>query len=141
MKETTSPLYFLLSDETISFEIKIDGEIVEIKRENKSTALQTHVEKSGYQETMGGSVIRYDLYHIQNKSLVPLENFYLHESLPADAAYITRLFTGTFNQNLNYTIYYKTNKTGSFKVLRDNLLPIRSRNRLHKGPDGRGIYH
>ena len=121
MKETTSPLYFLLSDETISFEIKIDGEIVEIKRENKSTALQTHVEKSGYQETMGGSVIRYDLYHIQNKSLVPLENFYLHESLPADAAYITRLFTGTFNQNLNYTIYYKTNKTGSFKVLRDNL--------------------
>lgn len=121
MKETTSPLYFLLSDETISFEIRKDGEIVEIKRENKSTALQTHVEKSGYQETMGGSVIRYDLYHIQNKSLVPLENFYLHESLPADAAYITRLFTGTFNQNLNYTIYYKTNKTGSFKVLRDNL--------------------
>ena len=42
-------------------------------------------------------------------------------SLPADAAYITRLFTGTFNQNLNYTIYYKTNKTGSFKVLWDNL--------------------
>ena len=121
MKETTSPLYFLLSDETISFEIKKDGEIVEIERENKSTTLQTHVEKSGYQETMGGSVIRYDLYHIQNKSLVPLENFYLHESLPADAAYITRLFTGTFNQNLNYTIYYKTNKTGSFKVLRDNL--------------------
>lgn len=121
MKETTSPLYFLLSDETISFEIRKDGEIVEIERENKSTALQTHVEKSGYQETMGGSVIRYDLYHIQNKSLVPLENFYLHESLPADAAYITRLFTGTFNQNLNYTIYYKTNKTGSFKVLRDNL--------------------
>ena len=121
MKETTSPLYFLLSDETISFEIKKDGEIVEIERENKSTTLQTHVEKSGYQETMGGSVIRYDLYHIQNKSLVPLENFYLHESLPADAAYITRLFTGTFNQNLNYTIYYKTNKTGSFKVLWDNL--------------------
>ena len=50
-----------------------------------------------------------------------MENFYLHESLPADAAYITRLFTGTFNQNLNYTIYYKTNKTGSFKVLWDNL--------------------
>ena len=121
MKETTSPLYFLLSDETISFEIRKDGEIVEIKRENKSTTLQTHVEKSGYQETMGGSVIRYDLYHIQNKSLVPLENFYLHESLPADAAYITRLFTGTFNQNLNYTIYYKTNKTGSFKALQDNL--------------------
>ena len=87
------------------FELKSrkDGEIVEIKRENKSTTLQTHVEKSGYQETMGGSVNGCSLL-IQNKSLVPLENFYLHESLPADAAYITRLFTGTFNQNLNYTI-------------------------------------
>ena len=44
MKETTSPLYFLLSDEMISFEIRKDGEIVEIERENKSTALQTHVD-------------------------------------------------------------------------------------------------
>ena len=121
MKETTSPLYFLLSDETIRFEIKKDGQIVEIERANQSTILNTHVEKSGYKETMGGSVIRYDLYNIQNNSKVELENFYLHESLPADAAYITRLFTGTFNQNLNYTIYYKTNRTGAFRILQDNL--------------------
>ena len=121
MKETTSPLYFLLSDETIRFEIKKDGQIIEIERENQSTILNTHVEKSGYKETMGGSVIRYDLYNIQNNSKVELEDFYLHESLPADAAYITRLFTGTFNQNLNYTIYYKTNRTGTFKILKDNL--------------------
>lgn len=125
MKETTSPLYFLLSDETIHFEIVNDGETVEIERTNQSTLLKTNVEKSGYKETMGGSVIRYDIYNIQNQSMVPLENFYLHESLPADAAYITRLFTGTFNQNLNYTIYYKTNKTGSFRVLKDNLFTDR----------------
>lgn len=125
MKETTSPLYFLLSDETIYFEIVNDGETVEIERTNQSTLLKTNVEKSGYKETMGGSVIRYDIYNIQNQSMVPLENFYLHESLPADAAYITRLFTGTFNQNLNYTIYYKTNKTGTFRVLKDNLFTDR----------------
>ena len=52
MKETTSPLYFLLSDETISFKIENDGEIVEIERTNKSTSLKTNVEKSGYKETM-----------------------------------------------------------------------------------------
>lgn len=121
MKETTSPLYFLLSDETIRFEIKKDGQIIEIERANQSTILNTHVEKSGYKETMGGSVIRYDLYNIQNNSKVELEDFYLHESLPANAAYITRLFTGTFNQNLNYTIYYKTNRTGTFRILKDNL--------------------
>lgn len=125
MKETTSPLYFLLSDETISFKITKDKEVIEIERENKSTLLKTNVEKSGYQETMGGSVIRYDLYNIQNQSLVPLEDFYLYESLPADAAYVTRLFTGTFNQNLNYTIYYKTNRTGNFRVLKDNLFTDR----------------
>ena len=125
MKETTSPLYFLLSDETIHFEIVNDGETVEIERTNQSTLLKTNVEKSGYKETMGGSVIRYDIYNIQNQSMVPLENFYLHESLPADPAYITRLFTGTFNQNLNYTIYYKTNKTGTFRVLKDNLFTDR----------------
>ena len=121
MKEITSPLYFLLRDETIRFEIKKDGQIVEVERANQSTILNTHVEKSGYKETMGGSVIRYDLYNIQNNSKVELEDFYLHESLPADAAYITRLFTGTFNQNLNYTIYYKTNRTGTFRILKDNL--------------------
>lgn len=125
MKETTSPLYFLLSDETISFKIENDGEIVEIERTNKSTSLKTNVEKSGYKETMGGSTIRYDIYNIQNKSIVPLNNFYIHESLPADAAYITRLFTGTYNQNLKYTIYYKTNKTGTFRVLKDNLFTDR----------------
>ena len=96
-------------------------EIVEIERSNRSTTLLTHVEKSGYKETMGGSAIRYDLYNIRNDSIVPLEDFYLHESLPADAAYITRLFTGSFNQNLNYTIYYRTNRTGTFRVLKDNL--------------------
>ena len=121
MKETTSPLYFLLSDEIIRFEIEKDGQVVELERENKSTILNTHVEKSGYQETMGGSVIRYDLFNIRNNSKVSLEDFYLHESLPVDAAYITRLFTGTFNQNRNYAIYYKTNKTNGFRILKDNL--------------------
>ena len=121
MKETTSPLYFLLSDEIIRFEIEKDGQVVELERENKSTILNTHVEKSGYQETMGGSVIRYDLFNIRNNSKVALEDFYLHESLPVDAAYITRLFTGTFNQNRNYAIYYKTNKTNGFRILKDNL--------------------
>ena len=125
MKETTSPLYFLQSDETIHFEIKNDGETVVIERSNQSTLLQTHVEKNGYKETMGNSVIRYDLYNIRNDSRVPLERFYLHESLPADAAYITRLFTGSFNQNLNYMIYYRTNKTGTFRVLKDNLFTDR----------------
>lgn len=125
IKETISPLYFLLSDEIIHFKILNDGETVEIERTNQSTLLKTNVEKSGYKETMGGSVIRYDIYNIQNQSMVPLDNFYLHESLPADAAYITRLFTGTFNQNLNYTIYYKTNKTGTFRVLKDNLFTDR----------------
>ena len=47
MKETTSPLYFLLSDETIHFEIVNDGETVEIERTNQSTLLKTNVEKSG----------------------------------------------------------------------------------------------
>ena len=53
--------------------------------------------------------------------MVPLEKFYLHESLPSDAAKITRLFTGTYNQNLNYSVWYKTNKTGEFKLLKDNI--------------------
>lgn len=125
MKETTSPLYFLISDETINFKIENDGETVEIEKTNHSTILETNVEKSGYKETMGGSIIRYDIYNIQNKSIVPLDNFYLHESLPSDAAYITRLFTGTFNQNINYTIYYKTNKTNEFRILKDNLFADR----------------
>lgn len=125
MKETKTPTYYLNEEEAISFNIEKDGETVNIRRENKSTLLQTNVEKSGYQEVMSGDTIRYDIFHIQNLSLVPLNNFYLHESIPSDATRITRLFTGTYNQNLNYTILYKTNKNSTFKVLKDNLFTDR----------------
>jgi hypothetical protein len=41
---------------------------------------------------------------------VPLSNFYLHDRLPTDAVRITKLFTGTWSQRLNYSVYYKTNQ-------------------------------
>ena len=53
-------------------------------------------------------------------STVPLENFYIHDSLPS-AVTAQRLFTGTFNKNMKYRISYKTNKMTEFKVLKDNL--------------------
>jgi hypothetical protein len=64
--------------------------------------------------------MRYDLYNIGNTSSVPLSNFYLHDRLPTDAVRITKLYTGTWNQRLNYSIYFKTNYK-DYRVLASGL--------------------
>ena len=40
--------------------------------------------------------------------------------MPTDYVRITKLITGTYNQDLEYSIYYKTNKN-DYKLLKDNL--------------------
>ena len=49
-----------------------------------------------------------------------LSNFTWYDYLPTDYVRITKLVTGTYNRDLNYAVYYKTNKNG-YRLLKDNL--------------------
>lgn len=121
VKETEAAPYYVLDSTPIKFSIVNEKEVIEKKVTNKSAALQVHVEKSGYQTVNAGEMVRYELYNIQNCSAVGLSEFTLTDYIPADKITPTRLFTGSYNQNLSYRILYRTNKNNEYKVLRDNL--------------------
>ena len=100
-------------------EIIKHGEIIELNITNKPDNPDINVEKEGIIQTTANQEIKYD-FKIQNTGNVPLDNFTWYDFLPTDYVTVTKLVTGTYNQDLNYAIYYKTNKN-DYRLLRDNL--------------------
>ena len=82
--------------------------------------LDINIEKSGFIETQSKDTIYYNFKNIQNKSNVALDNFTWRDMLPTDALRADRIYTGTWNEDLQYSIWYKTN-LNDYKMLVDNL--------------------
>ena len=59
--------------------------------------------------------------NIANTSNIPLEKFFWHDGLPADAVRIKTIQTGTWNEKLTYSVTYKTNQGSGYKTLAANL--------------------
>jgi uncharacterized repeat protein (TIGR01451 family) len=79
-----------------------------------------YIKKTGNNEAIAGDTIRYDIKAVQNTSTVPLTDFFWREIIPVDAARVTRIITGTYNQALKYKILAVTNK-GDTVIAADNL--------------------
>lgn len=119
IKEVESGEWYLLNDNTFEAEIKEHQEIVSVEITNESEKPDVDIEKTGIIQTTANQEIRYD-FHIKNTGNVKLDHFTWYDYLPTDYVRITKLITGTYNQDLNYSIYYKTNKN-DYKLLKDNL--------------------
>lgn len=91
-----------------------------IQNEKEKPKLEVNVEKTGFSEVESNQSIYYDFKNIQNNSNVELNNFIWSDVLPTDAVRVDRIFTGTWNQELEYSIWYKTNKN-DYKVIAQNL--------------------
>ena len=117
--EVESGEWYLLNDNTFEAEIKEHQEIVSVEITNESEKPDVDIEKTGIIQTTANQEIRYD-FHIKNTGNVKLNHFTWYDYLPTDYVRITKLITGTYNQDLNYSIYYKTNKN-DYKLLKDNL--------------------
>ena len=86
-----------------------NNEVVEFfAHTDESVKIKVNVYKQGIKQTTCGQEIRYDFSNIENNSNVPLSNFYWIDNLPSEVR-INSLFTGTYNEELEYTISYKTN--------------------------------
>lgn len=120
-KEVTAPKFFLLNNQTFSFKIKKQDQRIKVTIENSSKKPQVEIEKRGNVEAMPGQEMSYTLSDIRNNSNCSLDNFYFEDALPTDAVRIAEIHTGTFNEILTYRITYRTNMTGSYRVLADNL--------------------
>ena len=68
-----------------------------------------------------GQSIRYEFSDIANNSTVPLDNFYLRDTLPTDAVRLEKIITGTWTGRLSYKVVYRTNTSSEYRTLADNL--------------------
>ncbi len=77
------------------------------------------MKRPGIIQTTANQEIRYN-FKIKNTGNVQLDNFVWYDYLPTDYVRITKLVTGTYNQDLKYSLYYKTNKN-NYRLLKENL--------------------
>lgn len=119
VKEVQSGKWYLLNENEFTAQIKEHNEIVELNITNEPEKPSVDIEKTGLIQTTANEEIRYD-FHIKNTGNTKLDKFTWYDYLPTDYVRITKLITGTYNQDLNYSIYYKTNKN-DYRLLKDNL--------------------
>ena len=109
----------MLNENEFVTEIKTHGEIVQVDITNESEKPSVDIEKTGIIQTTANQEIRYD-FKIKNTGNVPLNNFTWFDYLPTEYVRMSKLITGTYNQDLNYNIYYKTN-LNDYKILIEDL--------------------
>ena len=119
-KSSGSPFY-LVNREVFDAEIVNHKQIVGVTVEEESVDIDVEVEKRGFKETQSKDTIYYDFSNIHNKSNVELSDFIWSDSLPTNAVRPNKIYTGTWNEDLRYSVWYKTNLSDDFIILKDNL--------------------
>ncbi len=117
----TGSVYYLLNENTFEFEIVKNHETVPVTIENDSTDIKVTVEKEGTTEIKPGEKVDYTFKNVGNASNVFLENFKWFDYIPTDYIRLEKMTTGTWNQDLTYKVFYKTNKSADYILFRDNL--------------------
>ena len=119
--ELESAKYYLLNKDTqVEVTPEHDGDDQKVVFENTPVDIEVNVDKdSDKEEVQGNEILTYTIDNIKNLSNVPLDNFTLTDDLP-DEVRLQKLQTGTYNEDLKYSIYYNTNKRENIK-LQDNL--------------------
>ena len=119
--ELESAKYYLLNKDTqVEVTPEHDGDDQKVVFENTPVDIEVNVDKdSDKEEVQGNEILTYTIDNIKNLSNVPLDNFTLTDDLP-DEVRLQKLQTGTYNEDLKYSVYYSTNKKENIK-LQDNL--------------------
>ncbi len=117
----TGSVYYLLNKETFEFEIVKNGEVVSLTIDNEPTDVKVDVDKEGTVEIKPGEDVNYTFKNIANNSNVYLENFKWFDYIPTEYIRLEKMTTGTWNQDLIYSVYYKTNKSEDYLLFKDNL--------------------
>ena len=121
LKEVESPDYYILTNEIFNAEIVKHQEIVDVEVENDNVDIDIEVNKEGFKETQSKDIIYYDFSNIHNKSNIALDNFIWRDSLPTNALRANKIYTGTWNEDLKYSVWYKTNLSDDYILLKDGL--------------------
>lgn len=99
----------MLSTNELIVNIEKDNEIKVLNVENDPIVPGIDIEKTGQQFVEKNEEIKYE-FDIKNISNTSLDNFTWTEYIPYQSTKVTKIVTGIYNENLDYEIYYKTNK-------------------------------
>ena len=113
--------YYLLNDKTYEFEIVKHKETIKKQIENEPVEIEVTVDKEGTTEIKPGEKVNYEFSNVGNSSNIYLENFKWFDYIPTDYIRLEKMTTGTWNQDLNYSVYYKTNKSDDYVLFKENL--------------------
>lgn len=115
MKEVNSGSdEYLLNTKKYEFEIKEHMKTIQITVENTSVDIGLDIDKNGVKQAQPNDEIKYSFNSLKNTSNVSLDNFTWTDNLPYEYVRITKLFTGTYNEDLDYVVKYKTNKSKEY---------------------------
>ena len=106
--------YYLLNEKTFKFEIVKNHKTVPLTVENDSVDIEVTVDKKETTEIKPGEKVNYEFSNVGNASNVYLENFKWFDYIPTDYVRLETMTTGTWNQDLTYDVYYKTNKSEDY---------------------------
>lgn len=113
--------YYLLNENSFEFEIVSNGETIKKTIENEPVDITVDVDKTGTTEIKIGEDVNYEFSNVANNSNVYLDNFKWYDYIPTDYIRLQKMTTGTWNQDLTYKVYYKTNKTDDYVLFKENL--------------------
>lgn len=117
----TGSVYYLLNENTYEFEIVNNGETIPVEIDNEPTDITVDVDKKGTTEIKPGEKVDYTFSNVANNSNVYLDNFKWYDYIPTDYIRLEKMTTGTWNQDLTYDVYYKTNKSDNYILFKEDL--------------------
>lgn len=117
----TGSIYYLINENTYDFEITENHVTVPVTIENDGVEIEVTVDKEGTREIKPGEKVNYEFSNVGNASNVYLDNFKWFDYIPTDYIRLEKMTTGTWNQDLVYDVYYKTNKSDKYVLFKEGL--------------------
>ena len=120
IREIKAPANYSINPTVMTAYLEHEGQIVTFEVQDSSVSTGVSIKKTGPVQAVPGQPIRYVFSQIKNSSNVALDSFYWRDQLPAQVT-LSKIVTGSYNQPLSYKVVYKTNLSGDYRTLADNL--------------------
>ena len=120
IREIKAPANYSINPTVMTAYLEFNGQIVTFEVQNTSVSTGVSIKKTGPVQAVPGQPIRYVFSQIKNSSTVALDSFYWRDQLPTQVT-LGKIVTGSYNQPLSYKVVYKTNLSGDYRTLADNL--------------------
>ena len=120
VREIKAPANYSINPTVMTAYLEHEGQIATFEVQDSSVSTGVSIKKTGPVQAVPGQPIRYVFSNIKNSSTTTLNSFYWRDQMPAQVT-LDKLVTGSYNQPLSYKVVYKTNLTGDYRTLADNL--------------------